>query len=115
MDNIVVHEICHTSNNKMVGGFSVVAPDGDEEVCGLFYCKNCNSYFLDCYHDEFIGDGDFIFQKQISDSDAKFIRNLDKYCTDPNRKTCQCKCHKLFSEYMYGNFEKVLKRAVEVQ
>lgn len=107
----LTHQKCNSLETLKFGSFSILAPCGDEEVCCLLFCNRCQVYYFDCYHDQFIGDGDFTFQQQITPEEAEMVKEAISKCENPHNKHCRCKYHeKLGDILLYRDFMEFAKQ-----
>ena len=104
------HQVCNSLETQKLGGFSIFAPDGDEEVCSLLFCEKCQVYYLDCYHDQFMVNGDFIFQKHITPEEAEVVKEAVSKCENSFNKYCRCKHHEKLGQILYRDFMEFLKQ-----
>lgn len=104
------HQKCSFFETQKLGGFSILASDGDEEVCSLLFCERCQVYYLNCYHDQFIGDGDFIYQREITPEEAEIVKEAISGCEDSYNKHCRCKYHEKLGEILYRDFMEHAKK-----
>lgn len=105
------HKKCGSINLQQIGdGFSILAPDGDEEVCSLVFCEKCQSYRLNCFHDQFMGDEDFTYEKELAPKEAEIAKEVILKCEKPDNKHCRCKYHEKMGDILYGGFLELLKQ-----
>lgn len=104
------HGKCKTINTRVISGFSIFSPCGDEEVCSLMFCENCQSYHLNCYHDQFIGDGDFTYKQEVTKEEAEVVKEAILKCENPHDKHCRCKYHEKLGEILYRDFMEFAKQ-----
>lgn len=107
------HQNCNSLETQNFGSFSILAPCGDEEVCGLLFCDRCQVHYLDCYHDQFIGDDDFTFQKQIAPEEAETVKEAILKCENPHDKYCRCEYHEKLGEILYRDFMEFAKQEMQ--
>ncbi len=104
------HKKCRSINTRVVGGFSILSPCGDEETCSLTFCEKCQLFYLNCYHDQFIGNEDFTYEREITQEEAEVVKEAISKCENPHNKHCRCEHHKKLGEILYGDFMEFLKQ-----
>ena len=104
------HQKCNSLETQKFGDFSILSPCGDEEICCLLFCNKCQFYYLDCYHDQFIGDGDFTYQQEITPEEAEIVKEAILKCKNPHDKHCRCEHHQKLGEILYRDFMEFAKK-----
>lgn len=111
--SLATHNKCNLTDTENSGGFSILAPDGDEDMCALLLCNECKVYYLDCYHDTFFPDNDrqnFGFQQELTSEQAAIVKEAIANCQNPHRKHCRCEHHDQLGNILYKDFMEVLKQ-----
>lgn len=67
---------------------------GDEYIYTYFFCRKCNTYTVESYHDSFMGDDVITFLPPISKEEGDEAIKLINLCPDPMNKHCDCSSHK---------------------
>ncbi len=75
---------------------------GDEYIETYYYCKSCNSYTVDVYHDRFLNEEVIFVRGPLTKKEGDAIIDLIKKCPDPYDKKCRCDTHK---EYFGGSLD----------
>lgn len=69
---------------------------GDEYIESWYFCKECQAYTLEIYHDRFLGEEDISLKGPIPKTEGDEKVKLIGQCSTPWDKKCRCAAHRSY-------------------
>lgn len=82
------------------------APDGNEEICCLYFCLRCEQYYLDCYHAKFTVGDSFAYQREVTAEEAETVQAAISGCRELTNRYCGCEYHGNMGRILFGAAER---------
>jgi hypothetical protein len=69
---------------------------GDEYIESYYFCKRCEVYTVEVYHDRFLGENNILTRGPVPKAEGDAQVELIKQCSEPWNKKCRCKAHRSY-------------------
>ena len=69
---------------------------GDEYTDSYFFCKGCQVYTVEVYHDRFLGEDEVSIRGPVPKAEGDEKVELIRQCSEPWDKKCRCKAHQTY-------------------
>ena len=71
---------------------------GDEYIETYYFCKVCQVYTVEVYHDRFCGEDTVSFRGPLTEAEGNAKVEIIRRCPDPQSKRCRCGAHQQYFE-----------------
>lgn len=69
---------------------------GDEYIESYYFCKQCEVYTVEIYHDRFLGEEEVSVSGPVPKLEGDIKVELIRQCSEPWNKKCRCKAHQSY-------------------
>ena len=69
---------------------------GDEYIESYYFCKRCEVYTVEIYHDRFLGEDNILMRGPVSKAEGDAQVELIRHCSEPWNKKCRCEAHRSY-------------------
>lgn len=69
---------------------------GDEYIETFYYCRECDVYTVEIYHDRFSGEDSVVLRGPVNKDEGDKQIRLIRQCKEPWDKKCRCRAHRAY-------------------